>query len=309
MHDHDTTDGEIRQRFPKDGRDWFRVCADLLDDPKLNGDCSADVFRFYVRLLAMLSRTRSQDGSILLDRRALALCAGREQHRHALRVAREGAARGLYTLSTEGAHTLTRCAKWPELQGLTLPNRIDKKREEKKDTHTPAPVSSPPPKPKPQPQPREKAKPHATPFPSPFPQDVGVRLVAWGKGEGWSEAEVRRGISTVRDWAEGGGHRRSNWEAVVRNGIRRGWALEASEGKPAAERKNPYAPTAAQLAQRAERDAEIIRAQEFARSRLTDSQRASLDAAIAAGTDWSKAMREVRASAEAEGSELLGEEE
>lgn len=42
-------------RFPRDGRAWFRVADDILDCEKLN-DLSAQAFRTYFRLLALLSR-------------------------------------------------------------------------------------------------------------------------------------------------------------------------------------------------------------------------------------------------------------
>jgi hypothetical protein len=96
-------------------RYWFKVKIDILDDPKLQS-CSADCFRFYIRLLAMLKRTDSQDGEITLSRQALNACAGREQRRHSLRVASEGAAQGLYAMSTDGDDTVICVRKWPEHQ-------------------------------------------------------------------------------------------------------------------------------------------------------------------------------------------------
>ena len=105
-----------RPTYPSDHRRWFRVMEDILDDPKLGDGVSADVFRFYFRLLAMLNRTKSRDGAITLGRRALNLCAGREQLRHSLRVARGGALAGLYTLSVDGAQTLITVPNWPNRQ-------------------------------------------------------------------------------------------------------------------------------------------------------------------------------------------------
>ena len=54
--------GEI---FPSDHRRYFRVMEDVLDNTKL-ACASADVFRFYIRLLAMLNRTKSHSGEIAL---------------------------------------------------------------------------------------------------------------------------------------------------------------------------------------------------------------------------------------------------
>lgn len=112
------------ERFPSDHRRWFRVMEDILDDPKLE-NCSPDVFRFYFRLLAMLNRTKSRDGSISLGRRALNSAAGREQLRHSLRVARSGAEAGLYRLCVDGEQALITVSKWPELQYIapTEPRR------------------------------------------------------------------------------------------------------------------------------------------------------------------------------------------
>ena len=104
------------ETFPSDGRRWFKVFEDILDDPKLV-DCSADVFRFYFRLLAMLNRTKNKNGRITLGRLALNLCAGREQLRHSLRVARSGADAGLYALSEEGLQTVITVPKWAEMKG------------------------------------------------------------------------------------------------------------------------------------------------------------------------------------------------
>ncbi len=118
-----------RRKFPSDGRPWFRCLTDLLYDERLNGDCPADVAWFYIRLLAMLQQTGSRDGVISLDRRALNLCACREQHRHALHTARTGAARKLYTLSVDGAYTLITVPNWPIIQGFTPKQTVPREEE------------------------------------------------------------------------------------------------------------------------------------------------------------------------------------
>ncbi len=107
-----------RQKYPSDGRPYFRCLTDILHDPKLNGDCPPDVFIFYIRLLAMLQQNQSRDGVIRLDRRALNSCAVREQHRHSLRTACVGAARKLYRLSVEDVHTVITVPNWAEIQGF-----------------------------------------------------------------------------------------------------------------------------------------------------------------------------------------------
>ncbi len=107
-----------RKKYPSDYRRWFKVQIDILDDPKLDS-CSADVFRFYFRLLAMLKRINSTDGCITLGRRALGACAGRDQLRHSLRVASAGAEAGLYAMRLDGEQALITVSKWAERQELT----------------------------------------------------------------------------------------------------------------------------------------------------------------------------------------------
>lgn len=129
-----------RKSYPSDHRRWFRVREDILDDPKLE-DCSADVFRFYFRLLAMLNRTKSRDGTISLSRAALNLCAGREQLRHSLRVARGGAEAGLYRVRVDGAQTVIWVPKWAETQEFT-PAQLQSKPDATPPT-TPTPTTTP----------------------------------------------------------------------------------------------------------------------------------------------------------------------
>ena len=280
-----------RQKFPDDGRAWFRVTSDLLDDPKLNGDCSADVFRFYLRLLAMLNRTRNTTGTIALDRRALNSCAVREQHRHALRVARAGALRNLYTLSTDGLQTLITVPKWPEIQGIASPTKLELEETKLETyTHTPTPVSEPH-SPKPKTAAKREPKALPTPFPEPFPREIGLSLVAWGKTQSLSEAEVRRGINAVRDWALAGGHKRTDWEAAVRNGIRRGWAIEASQGAP--EREIPRGQAYRSMADPNREREQQARLVEIVAD-LTDFQRSKYEAEVAAGAATPLALRRAR---------------
>ena len=122
------------------------MLEDILDSPKLRDDVSADVFRFYIRLLAMLNRTKSRDGKINLGRRAINLCAGREQLRHSLAVARGGAVAGLYTLSVDGEQALITVPNWAKHQGFT-PARL---RSDSGET--------PPPNPNPNPNPTTAPK-------------------------------------------------------------------------------------------------------------------------------------------------------
>lgn len=106
-----------RKRYPSDHRRWFRVNEDILDDEKLAA-VSADVFRFYFRLLAMLNRTKSRDGKIALDRWALNAAAMRDRHGAALALARCGAGAGLFRLRYEGSTAFIEVYKWPVIQEL-----------------------------------------------------------------------------------------------------------------------------------------------------------------------------------------------
>jgi len=115
-----------------------------LHDPKLNGDCPVEVAWFFLRLLAILEGAKSQSGQIALDRRGLNFCAAREQHRHALRVARIGAARGLYALSTDGVHTLITVPNWAEIQGYASEKPSLEEREEREEKRESTPAASPP---------------------------------------------------------------------------------------------------------------------------------------------------------------------
>jgi len=130
------------EQFPSDHRRWFRVTEDILDDPKLDDDLPADVFRAFMRILAMLNRTKSRDGILALSRRAASLVAGRERFGAALARLRHGADAGLYTLRCENGKTVIEVAKWPKHQGFapTAPQQ--------EPAETPAPTPTPTPTPK-----------------------------------------------------------------------------------------------------------------------------------------------------------------
>ena len=120
--------GEI---FPSDHRRYFLVMEDILDCDKLDR-CSADVFRFYIRVLAMLNRSKSKDGNIRLNRSSLRVCAGRTKLKAALEIAKSGAELGLFSLSHGGEVevmsrpcggdvTVIHVPKWAKIQGLSPP--------------------------------------------------------------------------------------------------------------------------------------------------------------------------------------------
>ncbi len=118
-----------RPKYPSDHRRWFKVREDILDDPALE-TCSADVFRFYIRLLAMLNRAKSRDGKLVVTRSALIHLSGRVHRPSALKIAHSGAEFGLYSasgqagVSSKSASGQTELlsihvSNWPEMQEFT----------------------------------------------------------------------------------------------------------------------------------------------------------------------------------------------
>ena len=76
-------------------------------------------------LRAMVKRIRSKDGEITLSRRALLQCAGREQLRHARKIARAGAEAGLWTIVSESAksgETVIVLPNWAKEQNIAPVN-------------------------------------------------------------------------------------------------------------------------------------------------------------------------------------------
>ena len=127
-----------RPRYPSDYRRWFKVREDILDDRRFE-ECSPEAFRFYFLLLAMLKRTNSRDGKIILGRRAMNHLAGRSQLRYSERTAREVADYSLIALSRDGDSFLITVPKWAKVQefttaslptdsGLTPDSRVEQSR-------------------------------------------------------------------------------------------------------------------------------------------------------------------------------------
>jgi hypothetical protein len=131
-----------RQRFPSDGRPWFRVVVDLLDDPRF--DRSNDRLASYIRLLAMLKRNRSKDGMIELSETALCMAMGVRRIDSAKLRLRYLVDTSLVRASYLQGTILIWVRKWPKVQG-TAPKRPrdrDKIREDKKEIAN-APHSGP----------------------------------------------------------------------------------------------------------------------------------------------------------------------
>lgn len=109
---------------------WFKLTTDILDDPKLDR-LSGNDFRTYIRLLALLKREGSEDGSIRLGDRALRYVAVKQQTRYAkLSVSRLEAV-GLLSTTQLADGLLTASRKWAELQGRGVQSRVDKSRVDK----------------------------------------------------------------------------------------------------------------------------------------------------------------------------------
>lgn len=75
------------------------------------------------------------------------------------------------------------------------------------------------------------------PIPRDFNGPLGDALLAWSAGHGLTPHQTRYAAQAVRDWADAGGHRRACWVAVVRNAMRRGWALKGYTLPPGSERR------------------------------------------------------------------------
>lgn len=225
------------ETFPSDHRRWFRLYEDLLDDPALNG-VSADVFRFYVRLLAMLNRTKQRDGKIRFDRFALNACAMREQRRHALAVARSGAEAGLFTLSEEGADVLIQVPKWAELQGVAPaepqrdpsgapPTKTKTKTKTKttreRGTRSPVKLDGEPPARKPR-----KRQPQR-PCPDHLETAEVERVWSFVRGKihrDLSADELEFAWTRLRLWAQADDVQKRDWVATFQNALAKGWPLE-----------------------------------------------------------------------------------
>ena len=104
------------QRFPSDGRQWFRVTSDILDDPRF---LEADwVLASYIRVLAMLKRKGSRDGSMHVSHAELqTLMGARRRDVAEKRLARLAHVR--LTCAARYEHVwLILLPKWPTVQGI-----------------------------------------------------------------------------------------------------------------------------------------------------------------------------------------------
>ena len=105
---------------PSEHRRYFRVMEDILDDPKLAAT-SAEGFRAYIQILAMLNRTKSQDGKLTLNKRSMMAATSKNRADSARRVLQQLADSGLIVVQNCSNSALITVPKWPENQGFASP--------------------------------------------------------------------------------------------------------------------------------------------------------------------------------------------
>ena len=91
---------------------------DILDHDVLGDDDAfpADAFRCYIRILAMLNRTKSRDGILTLNRGGLGLISGRKHRNSALKLVSIGAEFGLYSVESRGNAVTIKVPNWAKRQ-------------------------------------------------------------------------------------------------------------------------------------------------------------------------------------------------
>lgn len=114
------------------------MVVDLLEDQKLGDELPPEAFRLYIRLLAMLKRSKSRDGKIELGRSAIRVLSGRSHYKSGVRILRKCEQIGLISVSNGGemgvklppneSEMITiRVPNWPRIQGFTKPSRNQKR--------------------------------------------------------------------------------------------------------------------------------------------------------------------------------------
>jgi hypothetical protein len=103
---------------------------------------------------------------------------------------------------------------------------------------------------------RPKPRTPESPFPDPFPAEHRDKLAEPATEHG---VDVDTAIESARDWAQSHGHRRRDWVAVIRRGIREGYFpagngrnVSAPPGGQIDERRNPLAAAATRILERAQ---------------------------------------------------------
>lgn len=220
-----------RQKYPSDHRRWFRVAEDILDDPRLNGE--EWVWGAYFRILAMLNRTKSRDGTLRVSPRTLGVMMGRSRGDIAAKRLASLAHLGLIAAARYADFWLILVGKWPEHQGFTptelRPGSVQTPSPTPKTTPTPTPTTEREPRPPAAPVSRRKQL-GETLAPANLPEAEMVKLVDWGARNNFTTAQCLAAWEIVHDWSHGGGNTKADWLATTRNGMRKGWALRAPPG-------------------------------------------------------------------------------
>lgn len=105
---------------PSEHRRYFRVMEDILDDPKLAA-VSADGFRAYFQILAMLNRTKSRDGKLTLNKFSMMAATSKGRADSARKLLQHLADIGLMSVEHRGDVALLSVPKWAENQGFASP--------------------------------------------------------------------------------------------------------------------------------------------------------------------------------------------
>lgn len=105
---------------PSEHRRYFRVMEDILDDPKLAA-VSADGFRAYFQILAMLNRTKSRDGKLTLNKFSMMAATSKGRADSARKLLQHLADIGLMSVEHRGDVALLSVPKWSENQGFASP--------------------------------------------------------------------------------------------------------------------------------------------------------------------------------------------
>ena len=123
--------GQKAKRFPEDGRPWFRVTEDILDDPKLIG-LGREGLGIWIALLAMLNRQKSHDGTLRISINGVEALTGKRRRDVAETWLQRLADVGLTSWQRDGDVYEITVSKWSDLQGFDSGNK--KKNKNKKKT-------------------------------------------------------------------------------------------------------------------------------------------------------------------------------
>lgn len=165
---------------PSEHRRYFRVMEDILDDPKL-AETSADGFRAYIQILAMLNRVKSQDGKLTLNKWSVLAVTSKSRGDSARKVLEHLASIGLIVADYCSTSWLVTVPNWLENQGFSSPT-------------IPTPIPTPIPKVRTSVVEGEKIEEQGVsdriPKPDPFnlPESIRADLNAWArKTHAWNE--------------------------------------------------------------------------------------------------------------------------